>query len=243
MKIGFFGDVHANLAALEAALDVLDEADCDQLVCTGDVVGYGPSPAECIRLVRTRGIPCVLGNHDKYVTLLMDPSLENLDPTVRHSITWTQGVLSMDDLHWLAELPLQIDRNGFSVIHGSMGPHRWQYIVDERALARHFEHQAVPLVFSGHSHLPILGIERPGHLPHLSFLSSALIPEGVKAIVNPGSVGQPRDRDPRASTGVYDTDTREVRILRAEYDISATQTLMRQFDLPERFIERLAEGR
>jgi len=185
----------------------------------------------------------VLGNHDKYVTLLMDPSLEKLAPAVRHSITWTQSVLSMEDLRWLAELPLQVDGDGFSVIHGCMGPHRWRYIVDERALAEHFEYQHVPLVFSGHSHLPILGLERAGKPPRLSFLGTARLPENVKAILNPGSVGQPRDRDPRAAVGVYDTDTREVRILRAAYDIDATQALMRQVGLPERFIERLTEGR
>ncbi|NOY80418.1 MAG: metallophosphoesterase family protein [Kiritimatiellaeota bacterium] len=243
MRIGVFGDVHANFAALEAVLTALEAEECDVLVCTGDVVGYGPSPAECIARLRERQVPCVLGNHDKYVTLLADPSLEKLDPAVRAAITWTQGVLSMDDLRWLAALPFRFDGDGFAVIHGCLGPHRWRYIVDGPSLAEHFAYQDVPLVFSGHSHLPILGTQAPGRPPRLGFLSQARIPAGVKAVLNPGSVGQPRDRDPRAAAAVYEADSRTVRVLRVAYDIAATQVLMRQAGLPERFVERLAEGR
>ncbi len=243
MRIGIFGDVHANLAALDAVLATLDAAECDLLVCTGDVVGYGPSPAECIARLRRRQIPCVLGNHDKYVTLLADPSLEKLNPGVRAATTWTQGVLSMAELRWLAELPLRFDADGFAVIHGCLGPQRWRYIVDGPSLAEHFAHQDVPLVFSGHTHLPVLGIHVPGRPARLGFLNEARIPEGAKALINPGSVGQPRDRDPRAAAALYDTGSRVVRVLRAEYDIAATQALMREAGLPERFIERLAEGR
>jgi len=243
MKVGVFGDVHANLPALRAVLAALDEAGCDELICTGDVVGYGPSPAECIAVLRERGVACVLGNHDKYVTLIMDPALDRLDPDTRAVIDWTQSVLSMDDLRWLAELPLRLDFEGFCVVHGSLGRRRWQYLVDERALAEHFAHQKKPLAFSGHSHLPIIGLQAPDRPPRMTFLKKGPLPRNVKVVINPGSVGQPRDRDPRAACVVYDADEHFIQPLRVEYDIAQTQELMRKAGLPERFIKRLAEGR
>ncbi len=243
MKYGVFGDVHANLAAFEAVLQALDERGCDQLICTGDVVGYGPSPAECIAEIRKRNIPCVLGNHDMYATLLMDPRLEKLEKDTRAVIGWTQSVLSMDDLRWLADLPLRLDYEGFTVVHGSLGKHRWNYLVDDKAVAEHLAHQEKPLSFSGHSHLPILGFQVPEHPARMTFLKSGPIPAGVKAVVNPGSVGQPRDRDPRAACAVFDTEKYSIELIRVEYDIAATQDLMRRQGLPERFIARLALGR
>jgi predicted phosphodiesterase len=244
MKIGVFGDIHANLSALEAILAALDAEGCDQLICTGDVVGYGPSPAACIRLLRERDVPCVLGNHDKYVTLIADPQLDRLDALIRASIQWTQSVLEMRDLKWLAELPLRLDAEGFAVIHGMFGPHRWGYIVAGAKMRdEHFRHQDVPLAFCGHCHMPILGVQVGDDPPRVEFLRKATLPTADKVTINPGAVGQPRDLDPRAAAAIYDLDERTIRPIRAEYDIGATQALMREAKLPDKFIQRLADGK
>jgi len=242
-KIGVIGDIHANLTALNAVLEVLDREGCDSLVCTGDVVGYGPSPGECIRIVRDRAIPCVLGNHDHYVTLIMDPRLEKLRETIRRSIEWTQGVLPMSDLKWLAQLPKRLDLDGFSLVHDAFGPKRWVYLTDERTLTYNFAHQDVPLAFCGHSHQPMLAHTRPEQPPVLTYLKSTRLPSADKVIINAGSVGQPRDKDPRAACGIYDTDERSIRLIRVVYDIEETQALMRQASLPEPFVLRLTVGR
>ena len=244
MKVGVFGDIHANLEAFEQVLRALMDRGCEAYCCTGDIVGYGPDPAGCIHLLRENDIPCVLGNHDKYVTLIASPQVNKLDPGTRASVEWTQSVLDMEDLHWLAELPLRLDFEPFTVIHGSFGKNRWAYLVNEKNLEQSFENQDVALAFSGHSHLPVCCLQMPGHKPHMSFLRTTTLPaKAEKILINPGSVGQPRDRDPRASCLVYDTDERSVQPLRVEYDIEATQKKMREADLPERFVERLENGR
>ena len=244
MKIGILGDIHANLAAFNAALDALDAEGCDVLVSTGDLVGYGPSPAECVRIVREREISCVVGNHDHYVTLLMDARLERLKPDIRSVVEWTQSALSMDDLKWLAQLPRRLDFEVLSLVHGAFGPSPWLYLTNEETMARNFEHQDVPLAFCGHSHVPVYsyypGAELP---PHVSFLKSMTVPDLAKIMVNIGSVGQPRDGDPRAACTVYTPESRELKLLRVPYDIAETQELMRQASLPERFITRLEQGK
>ena len=243
MRIGILGDIHANRSALAAVFNALDDEGCDQLICTGDIVGYGPSPAECVQLLRERDIPCVLGNHDKFATLLASPRLAKLEADTRQVLEWTQSVLDMDALRWLAELPLRLDFEELTLLHGSFGPNRWAYLVNKKNLATSFAHQDVPLAVSGHSHLPVLCQQVEGHPPHMGFLRTADVPQDRKVLINPGSVGQPRDRDPRAACAVYDTETAAIRPLRVEYDIAETQALMREANLPGRFSRRLEEGR
>jgi predicted phosphodiesterase len=245
MKVGIFGDVHANYEALRAVLDRLDDEDCDDFVCTGDTVGYGPQPGPCVDEIRERDVYCVLGNHDKYATLVVSDQLDRLDPATRESIQWTQNTLTVEQLRWLAELPLRLDFDEFTVLHGSFGPKRWAYLVNKENLALSFAHQDVPLAISGHSHLPVLCLadDAPDGEPTIDFLKSMVVPKRPKVLLNPGSVGQPRDRDPRASCITYDTATREVHLIRVEYDLAATQARMREAGLPERFAERLEQGR
>jgi len=244
MRTGVIGDIHANLAAFEAVLACLESEGVDFIICTGDIVGYGPSPKECIRIMREREIPTVLGNHDHYVTLLMDPRLDKLDPDTRSVIEWTQGQLDMDELRWVAQLPLKLEYEPFTVIHGSLAPKHWTYLVNERAIAEHFQYQNTPLGFGGHSHLPVVGVQVPGHTPEVTFLRNMLLPvQDCKVLVNVGSVGQPRDVDPRAACGIYDDADQRIIPLRVEYDIAATQALMRQAGLPERFAVRLELGK
>jgi len=242
MKIGVFGDIHANLAALEAVLAALRAAGCETLVCTGDIVGYGASPAECIRLIRTHGIPCVLGNHDEYATDILGDALGKLDPGTRATIEWARTVVPFEDLRWLSSLPLKLEMEGFWVVHGSLGPQHWAYTVNGPNVIEHFAHQKTALSFNGHTHLPLFCQMRENAAPEMEFLKTTVLPSQGKMLVNPGSVGQPRDRDPRAACCVYDTMAGSVHPLRVPYDIAATQALMRSANLPERFIARIESG-
>ncbi len=245
MKIGIIGDIHGNLPALQATLKFLDSEMCDAIVCTGDIVGYGASPRECLNIIRERQISCVLGNHDQYVTLLMDPRLEKLDPDTRKVIEWTQGKLDMEALKWLAQLPLKLDMGDFTLVHGSLEPHNhWAYVTNEQIAARHFAHQHSPLAFGGHSHLPTLCRQRAGAPPEISFLKNSVLHlDDAKTMINVGAVGQPRDRDPRAACGTFDFAENRIAPHRVAYDIAAAQALIRQAGLPERFAARLELGK
>ncbi len=242
-KVGIFSDIHANRAALEAVLAALDAEHCEALICLGDVVGYGPSPAECVQILRQRDIPCVLGNHDQYVTLILNPRMEKLRDDVRTSIEWTQAQLPMNDLKWLAARPLRLDAEDFSVVHGAFGPKPWVYCTNEKTLAHNFTYQDVALGFCGHSHIPLVARLYPDAQPLVDNLRSGVLPQCPKTMVNVGSVGQPRDRDPRACCVTYEIESRSLKVLRVPYDVADTQARIRAAGLPESFAERLAEGR
>lgn len=242
MKVGIFGDLHANLAALEAVLTVIDREQCDRLVCTGDVVGYGPSPAACLRLIRDRNIPCVLGNHDQYTADIIGGPRERIEADTWATIEWTRKNLDFKDLEWLASLPMRLDYPEFTVVHGSLGASHWSYLVNRTNLTEHFSRQEMPLVFCGHTHLPLLGTQKGTGPAAMDFLKKTVLPAEGKVVVNPGSVGQPRDRDPRAAVLFYDTVTRQATPVRVPYDIAATQALMREAKIAERFITRLEAG-
>ncbi len=242
-KIGFISDIHSNLQALEAVLAKLKELECEKIYCLGDIVGYGGSPAECIALIRDSGIISVMGNHDEYVTLLMDPRIDRLRAEIQEAIYWTQGILSMEDLRWLSSLPMQIETDKFTVLHASFVPRPWAYCLDERTFAENFKYQTVNLAFCGHSHSPLIGIEILDDAPYVDYIRKMKISPADKVMVNVGSVGQPRDRDPKACTVIYDPETREIELIRVDYDFEAAQAKIREVGLPERFATRLELGR
>ncbi|MGI5922582.1 MAG: metallophosphoesterase family protein [Lentisphaeria bacterium] len=243
-KLGFISDIHGNIDALEAVLARLDKEGCELILCLGDIVGYGAAPEQCVNLIREREMHCVLGNHDEYVTLLMDPRVERLRDEVRHSVAWTQAQLSMDNLKWLAKLSNQIDAELFGLCHGAYGPNPWAYCLDEETFKRNFQHQPCQLAFCGHSHKPLIAVDLPDRdLPMVDYIRHCKVPEDNKVMINIGSVGQPRDNDPRACAVIYDADNRELQLIRVEYDIEAAQKKIRAASLPERFAARLAIGR
>ncbi|NLZ63449.1 MAG: metallophosphoesterase family protein [Lentisphaerae bacterium] len=242
-KIGFISDIHGNIDALQAVLAKLDQCGCDMVFCLGDIVGYGAGPSECIKLIREREIPSVMGNHDEYVTLLMDPRVEKLREEIREAIYWCQGKLSMDELRWLAKLPMRIETEEFTVLHGSFHTIKWAYCLDEPTFAANFKMQTMPLAFCGHSHSPLLGIEVPNDIPYVDYIRKTIIKPDLKYMINVGAVGQPRDRDPRACAVIYNLASRELELIRVEYDIAAAQARIRAAGLPEKFARRLQEGR
>jgi len=241
-KIGFISDIHGNVEALQAVLAKLDQLGCDKIFSLGDIVGYGANPSECIKIIRERGLPAVMGNHDEYVTLLMDPGVEKLREEIQQAIYWTQNNLSMDELRWLANLPMRIETDDFTVLHASFHTIRWAYCLDEATFAANFKQQNVYLAFCGHSHSPLLGMEVPNETPYVDYIRKTVLKPGLKYMINVGSVGQPRDRDPRACAVIYDLESNELELLRIEYDIAAAQAKIRAAGLPEKFAIRLQEG-
>ena len=245
-KLAVISDIHANSIALEAVLSTIDEQGCDMIVCAGDIVGYGARPKECIDLLREREIPCLLGNHDQYVTLLMDDRVGRLREEVRLSVEWTQTQLSMDQLKWLAGLSMRFDVEelDFSFVHGAFGPKPWIYCNKPEHFASSFAHQDVPLGFCGHSHVPAIGLyDAEIEQVSVKYLRKSIIPKADKVMVNVGSVGQPRDKDPRAAFTFFCVEEREVELVRVPYDVAQAQAQIREAGLPEKAAERLEGGR
>ncbi len=242
MKIGIISDIHANLAALQAVLEVLDREGCIKILCSGDIVGYGPQPRECLELVRERGILCVRGNHDDM--MVSSARFKKLRDDVRNATQWTRTQLTDEQRRWLGSLPISLHYGGLELVHAShvLRP-EWQYVIDHRSMAANFIFQSAPLAFNGHSHVPLLTLHKHGERPRMVELRDMQLPPHYRYMINVGSVGQPRDRNPMASFATYETRDRRVKPWRVRYDIDATQACIRAAGLPESLALRLAEGR
>jgi len=244
MTYGLVSDIHANLTALEAVLDRL--RGVDRFVCPGDVVGYGPDPAECLSRVRSLDCVTVLGNHDAAVCGMMNPSWFN--PDAREAISWTHQALGEADLHALSILPLTHEANQFVVVHGSLaGPEEFPYILSPGEARRCFEEMGDHGVcFVGHSHVSEIYVQQPGvfGVDQIGMPSGGKLDlrPGLRYIVNCGSVGQPRDGNPDASCAVFDSEAMAVEIIRVPYDFPAVQDRMRRAGLPQFLIDRLEFG-
>ncbi|HCN09667.1 MAG TPA: hypothetical protein DIT01_17205 [Lentisphaeria bacterium] len=242
MKIGILGDIHANLEAFHAILGALETEECGKILCTGDIVGYGPNPQECVDLVRELKMPCVMGNHDEW-TVVQQVRWEISD-LVKEDIIWTRATLSEDAMAWLTELPRFHAYGGVEVIHASNAPSMiWPYVRDEKSLVMNFKYQKCSICFNGHTHVPAIGCKSLDTDPLFLDLSEQMqLATGCKLLINPGSVGQPRDKDPRAACAIYETRDRSLRFVRVPYDIARTQEAMAAVDRPQHFIDRLALG-
>ena len=246
MRILVISDIHANLTALEAVL--ADAGKIDAAWCLGDLVGYGPDPNECV--LRVRQLPnlvCIIGNHDAAALRHID--VDSFNPEARIALHWTQKALLDGSLTFLGGLPDRVEVEPISghhitLSHGSPRHPVWEYLLDTRSATVNFEHFETPYCFVGHTHLPILYI-----LSDKNRVAHMLVPEAnsrlqltPRAIINPGSVGQPRDRDARAAYAIYNPELQTLEYRRVEYDITAVQELMKLAKLPERHIHRLAAG-
>ena len=241
MKIGIIGDIHANIDALRAVLAAFEQEGVEQILCTGDVVGYGASPCECIDLLRERNIPTVKGNHDEYVTQI--GADWRIRPDAKAAILWTQGVLTDSYMKWLTELPRILHFKNFAVLHSShVWSPQWPYVTSERAAINNFMFQDVRISFNGHSHLPLCISHEKRHRPRLEMLRNMFMPRKRRLLIGVGSVGQPRDGDPRSCCVIYDTSEMSLRILRVPYDIAAAQKRIRDAGLPADLADRLLVG-
>jgi predicted phosphodiesterase len=239
-RVGVISDIHGNLEALEAVLTSFENSGVNRIFCCGDVVGYGASPNECIALLRENQIPTVLGNHDAAV--LNDDELVFFNEMARDAALWTRGVLSDDSRRWLSDLPLTISRYGSLFVHASpIDPSEWNYVLTYGEARRAFKAIEEPLCFLGHSHQPFFITLRFGEIDHIRDDVMPLA-ENTSHLVNVGSVGQPRDRDPRASSVIWDLAAGTVSLNRVEYDVATAQGKIRLISGHAALAERLSRG-
>lgn len=234
------GDIHSNLDALNVVLDDCRAQGVTDFLCTGDVVGYNACPRECLELVRNLGCPVVVGNHDFYVSSAKN--LDDFNPAAAAVVEWTREQLSDDETGWLASLPFTSTQMGITLVHSTMdNPESFGYVFDNLQAEANFLMQKTPVCFHGHTHCPMIYEKSMNGVFRIDAQDFTL-PIGRKYFINVGSVGQPRDGDPRATYVIFDPKARQIRYRRLEYDIEAAQERIRLAGLPERLAARLAVG-
>lgn len=241
MKIGLIGDIHANIDALEAVLKEMEGQDVTRIYCAGDIVGYGACPQECIDLIRSRNIPSVMGNHDCYTSQIGGNWA--IRAVAKEAIYWTQTQLKRDYIDWLAALPRTLDCGGFTICHAShvFFPD-WPYVVNSRAAIQHFLFQPKKICFNGHSHIPVFVRHLPGEPPEAVVLTNMVLPRRHQVAIGVGSVGQPRDGDPRSCALIYDDEKNMVSVMRVSYPIRKAQKRILDARLPQELADRLWLG-
>ena len=239
--VGVISDIHANLPALEATLQALDDRGVEAVYCCGDVVGYGPHPNECCELLRQRAIPTVAGNHDHAALGLTSHAYFN--DMARQAIEWTRKVLTAENEAFLRSLPMiRTVGDEICLVHASPdAPADWNYVLTMGDARTNFAAFSQKVCFIGHSHQPFVVKILNDALVCPDSRTVSLEPE-ARAIVNVGSVGQPRDQNSQACCVLYDRVGGEVRFLRCNYDILTTQAALLENDLPYELGMRLNHG-
>ena len=242
MRYAILSDIHSNWEALERSLDYLAKEKIDEVWVLGDSVGYGANPNECFGWVLEKTRVALLGNHEQAV---VDPGLRDwFTGDARRAIEWTAGVLKPEHQQRIKSLNFLHVASPLTAAHGSPDkPEEYRYLFsfeDARPSFRAFE---TPICFVGHSHLPmIFSLGQDGYI-RLFRSGKTKLQKGAKVLVNDGSVGQPRDDDPRAACAVFDTEKQVVEIRRVPYDIRSAQQKILQAGLPRILASRLSEGR
>ena len=287
MRYAILADIHGNVTALRAVLQdmqqISSERDVrfDQVWCLGDVVGYGPEPGECVRLIRSRSDVCIPGNHDWAAVKKLD--LADFSAGAAASAEWTRDHLAPDERKFLQSLPDRTRIGHFTLAHGSPSNPIWEYLINPASAAANFAAFDSVFCVVGHTHVPTIFMQAAGAAPRIAspvqatprharesmelpggpswhMLEDApqggagprcermlpkqglwVLPPGYRAIINPGSVGQPRDGDPRAAYMIYDSDV-GFEFRRVDYDIAATQRNIRAAGLSAKLADRLARG-
>jgi len=242
MRYAIIADIHANLDAFQAVLDDMERrGGVEEIWCLGDVVGYGPEPHECLELLQRHRHVCVAGNHDWGA--IGKISTADFNPDAAFACQWTAQQLSPEDTQYLESLPLTVDKDIFTLVHGSPREPIWEYVISTGIARENFSFFQSPYCLVGHSHVPLVFKEEGGACTFSRLVANIGLALGKsRLIINPGGVGQPRDRDPRASYAIYDSDTRMVRLYRIPYDVAATQDKMMAKGLPVRLAVRLQYG-
>lgn len=243
MRYLLISDIHSNLPALEAVL--ADAPSGLPIWCLGDLVGYGPNPNECMELLCGMGVKCIMGNHDW--AAIDKTSIEDFNAEAKAAVLWTQSQLKSENLNHLKKLPISMTEGQYTLVHGSPRKPVWEYILHPSTASLNFAYFNTTYCLVGHTHVPVIfrmtnENGKPGCEVE-QLIETGVYPLGEeRAIVNPGSVGQPRDGDARASYAILDTETNTLTYRRVSYDLAKTQLLMRQADLPSRLIARLSYG-
>ena len=259
MRVLLLSDIHANLAALESVLadaeraEFLGETGFDQVWCLGDVVGYGADPNECVARLRAFGDDhlCVAGNHDWAV--LGHLAVDDFNAEARQAVLWTRAELTPESLAYLRSLPAEpLVEGDYTITHASPRHPVWEYVLTPYVAAENLLYFDTHFCLLGHTHVPVIfsckqdsaDAAGPGSCRALSpsVHQPVALADGHRRIINPGSVGQPRDSDPRAAYALLDTEAHVLRCRRVAYPYELTQARMREANLPDRLIARLAYG-
>jgi len=239
--VAVISDVHGNWHALEAVLEDVEREQPDELWCLGDLVGYGPRPNPCCAAVERRASICLAGNHD--LGVLGEIDLEEFSGDAVAAARWTRGVLAEGSRSFLESLRPQGEREGVELFHASPRDPVWEYVLSADVARAAFELTGSPLVLVGHSHVP-LAITLEDDLVDGGLAEGGTeLPLGPgRRLLNPGSVGQPRDGDPRAAWLLLDLERETASFRRVEYDVASTQEEIRERELPDALAQRLAHG-
>jgi predicted phosphodiesterase len=243
MRIAVLSDIHSNLEALEAVFEHAFKQRVDRYVCLGDVVGYGANPNECIELLLSLpACPCILGNHD--AAILGIPM--NMKREARQVVRWTKSVLTKSSMWFLKEMEDVIQWDDISFCHSNpYRPRNWYYVTEKTYISSSFARSKSKVIFVGHTHVPVaitrknffcVYIRSPEH--------SMVVPvaEVNRQIFNSGSIGQPRDGDPRAAYLIYDTNKSVIEFFRVNYNVERAAQKIRSLGLPEMFAQRILTG-
>jgi predicted phosphodiesterase len=244
MRYLIVSDIHANLAAFEAVLSSVDLDTIDKVWCLGDVVGYGPCPNECISRLRSLSENlCVAGNHDW--AAISRISIAEFNPSAQVACRWTSEELVAENSAYLGGLPTRVVEADCTLVHGSPREPIWEYIIYPSTAQLNFQFFDTRLCFVGHTHAPAIFREETSSRKFeisIPVPGAAISLDQDRLIINPGSVGQPRDGDPRAAYMILDPESSTIEYQRVAYDISSTQQLMVDQGLPESLINRLDFG-
>jgi diadenosine tetraphosphatase ApaH/serine/threonine PP2A family protein phosphatase len=232
VRLAIISDIHSNLEALTTTFEFIDTHSVDEVVCLGDVVGYGANPNECLAIVRQRCTVILLGNHD---AAAVDLSVANqFTMNARLSALWTHQVLDDESKEFLKTLPLTKARDDIFLTHASpYDPEEWNYIITDFDARDAFQSFVERICFVGHSHIPVMFSENG---------SAIAVTNRDRFIVNVGSVGQPRDGNPKLSFGIFDTQTWTYENIRAKYDVATAVEKIRKAGLPRALADRLVVG-
>ncbi|KAA3662149.1 MAG: metallophosphoesterase [Calditrichaeota bacterium] len=241
MRYGLISDIHANLEALETVLSELEKAGVDAVFCLGDIVGYGPDPEKCVELVRTNSKLTIAGNHDHAILGMIDTRYFN--DYAKKSVEWTKVQLSQSSIDFLHGLPLIAKEENFTIVHASPArPEAWNYILSVDDASDNFTFIQGITCFVGHSHVPIILEKNYDETVSIIRKFELELLQDKQYIINIGSVGQPRDLDPRAAYAIFDSETCEFGLKRVRYDMSKTQKKIIERGLPAYLAERLSTG-
>lgn len=236
MRFAIIADIHGNLEALNQVWQSIKHQEIDEILCLGDIVGYGPNPNECVERVRKMGAKTVVGNHD--YALFDEAGLEHFNPLAQAAALWTKSVLKPENFQYLACLPFTVKLPGIMFVHGSpIQPRAFHYISDTLEALIQFRGFEERICFVGHSHCPGI-FSSDGEV----FKESVNLQEGQRYIINVGSVGQPRDNNPLACYGILDDKSLTFSLVRLQYHIKKTARKMEKARLPNFLSERLFVG-
>lgn len=250
-RIAVISDIHANLHALCAVSEDFRAQQCSEVVCLGDIVGYGAYPVECMEYIRSLECPVVKGNHDEEVLRVNQCRMNSV---ARTALKWTRDQLNEEQAAWLGRLQYQrMVNSSFTIVHSSLDfPKAWNYVFNVNDAKTHFSRQFASLCFHGHTHDPKVFVCDADNIVYEDVMfqeamyrdgvSEIALQDGFKYFINVGAVGQPRDRDVRACYVIYDTDARTVTFRRVPYDVEAACQAIRYVGLPEYLAERLGKG-